>query len=201
MPLVNDLDSKIEALVYGQRNIVYVTQEFPTRNALVKLPEDEQIDLVCQRYKFWTLRFAEELSQRPDGGYAALLLLNPYFDMIASLSGYATEKPETRVKNGIPMVFPELATESKVVEELFERLRNPMAHMGITRDRIILLDEFEEAIVWGPYRGTDAIVINPRLWVKRISQHFDEFTARLRNQSPENDALRGHFIKRIAGPA
>ncbi|MFN8448065.1 MAG: hypothetical protein U0521_05625 [Anaerolineae bacterium] len=201
MPEVNDLDDRIGILIYGQSQIIYSTQEFPTRNALVKLPNDEQIALVCDRYKLWMLNIAEELTQNPNAAYAILALLNSYFDMIASLSGYANKYPKERVKIGLALVFKELAAQSHIVDLLEDRLRNPMAHMGMTKDHIILIDEYNEPVVWGKYHGIDAIVINARLWVKHIAQHFEEFSANLRDPAPQFDQLRSHFLKRISEPA
>ena len=202
MPLANDLDSSIGALVYGQRTILYTTQEFPTRNALVKLPPDEQIEIVCERYKHWLLSYARKLAQEPNTGYALLALLNSYFDMIASLSGHFSERSSNkRVKLGLPMVFRELATEPQVVTMLVKYLRNPMAHMGTTSDHIILIDLYEEPIVWGSFHALEAIVINPRLWAMRICEHFDEFVNELRDPDPKYNQRRKDFLDRISQPA
>jgi hypothetical protein len=201
MPSVTDLDSRIAVLVYGQRTITYTTDEFPTRNALLRLPPLEQIAVVCERYRFWMLNYAQELVQKPNAGYAALALLNSYFDMIAQLSGHATKGTSEPIKEGLRMVFAELKTESPIVDLLEKRLRNPMAHMGATSDHVILMELYEEPLVWGKFRGVKAIVINPRLWVKRISEHFEEFSSQLQDPDPKYNGLRKDFLARIAKPA
>jgi hypothetical protein len=200
MGLRNDLDIAIGTLVYGTRTIVYKTDEFPTRNALNRLPELERIDLVCQRYKFWILEFAEKLANEPNSGYAVLALLNSYFDMIAQLSGlrHPRERVHERVTTGLKIVFPELNGERDLAKEIYERLRNPIAHMGGTKDQIILIDRFEEAITWGKYHNLDAIVINPRIWAKRIIEHFDNFAAELLDSDSSNDSKRAKFLERIS---
>ena len=121
--------------------------------------------------------------------------------MIASLSGHAHKKPKDRVKSGIPLVFKELGSHPDIVELLEDRLRNPMAHMGITKDHVILIDYYDEPIVWGKFRNEDAIVINARLWAKCICEHFEEFSSNLKNPSPVFDDLRQHFLQRIKNPA
>jgi hypothetical protein len=197
MPVVNDLDSKIAVLIYGQRTITYTTQEFPTRNALVKLDPEEQIAIVCERYKLWMLEIADGLTENPNAGYAILAILNSYFDMIAQLSGYMGT-PKDRVKHGLKMVFPELQNDLGIVDLLEDRLRNPMAHMGITKDNIILIDLYDDPLVWGNFRAVEAIVINPRLWVRKIRTHFERFTLELFDPSPQYDQLRQDFLNRIA---
>jgi hypothetical protein len=198
MPAVNDLDKQIQVLVYGQRTVIYTTQEFPTRNALIKLPPDDQIAVVCERYKLWMLKIVGDLVQRPDTGYAILAILNSYFDMIAQLSGFDGLKPSQRVKEGLKLVFHELKNEPDIVNGLEDRLRNPMAHMGVTKDSIVLIDLYTEPIVWGKFRGSEAIVINPRLWAKRIIQHFDEFSSQLLDAAdPDYHKLRTNFLSRI----
>jgi len=199
MPEKNDLDSKITSLIYGVR--VYVTQEFPTRQALIKLPPDEQIEVACGRYRFWVLKHAQELAEQPDAGYTALMVLLSYFDMIAQLSG-VIGKPDVRAEEGLKLVFPELVKEPQIVDEIVMRFRNPLAHMGATRDHVILIELYDEPLVWGTFKGVpNVIVINPRLWVKQIIQHFDQFEANLRNPDSKYDQLRKDFLNRIANPA
>ncbi len=204
MPEKKDLDTRIEVLVYGQRTVRYTTQELPTRNALLKLPPLEQIDVVCQRYKLWILDFAKELAERPDTGYAILAMLNSYFDMIASLSGYNPKGKDAtgkRVKWGLSKVFPELQKYPKIADELYNRLRNPMAHMGMTKDLIVTFTPLADPIEWGRFRNQPlAIFIDPRLWAKRICDHFDDFTARLLDPDPKNEERRTNFLDRIANP-
>jgi len=209
----DDLDERIKMLVYGKVIRVYTTGEFPTRNALQRLPDEERIDVVCERYKMWILDIAADLSANPDAGYAALALLNSYFEMIAQLSGYKPPEREscekkkrdedfvTEVEYGLKKVFVELEHEPEIAAEIRKRLRNPMAHMGVTQDLVIIIDEFDEPLVWGPYKGQQAIVINPRLWVKRISEHFEQFHADLRSPDPAYDDLRAAFLARIARKA
>lgn len=202
MPAVNDLDSQITILVYGQRTIIYTTQEFPTRKALLKLSPDEQIAIVCERYKLWILKVVEDLAKRPDTGYAILAMLNSYFDMIAQLSGFDNLRPGQRVREGLKLVFHELKNEPNIVNELEDRLRNPMAHMGTTKDIIVLIDQYPEPIVWGKFKGSDAIVINPRLWAMRIVEHFTEFSSLLLDTAdPNYHTSRTNFLKRISWSA
>lgn len=200
---VNDLDEKIGVLVYGQRTIIYTTQELPTRNALSKLPQDEQIAVVCERYKMWMLQFAVELINQPNAGYAALSILNSYFDMIAQFSGHSHDdnSVKKRVEIGLKAVFPELEDNPGIATLLAKHLRNPMAHMGMTEDSIVLIELYDEPLVWGSFHGEEALVINPRLWVKQISDHFEEFYAMLRDPSPEFDELRRRFLQRIHNSA
>ncbi len=121
--------------------------------------------------------------------------------MIASLSGYAHEKPKDRVKTGMTLVFKELGSQPNIVELLEDRLRNPMAHMGITKDHVILIDLYDQPIVWGKFHNTDAIVINSRLWAKHICEHFEGFASDLQDPNPIFNNLRQHFLDRIKNPA
>jgi hypothetical protein len=119
--------------------------------------------------------------------------------MIAQLSG-STGDHRVLVQDGLKKVFPELVKEQVILEELVNRLRNPMAHMGATQDHIILIDLYDKPLVWGRYRRKEAIVINPRLWVGRICEHFDEFFTQLRDPNPKYDPLRQSFLKRLKRP-
>lgn len=201
MPEVDDLEQRIGTLIYGIRTITYTTHELPTRKALIKLPEEEQIAVVCERYKYWFLAFAEKLEQEPNAGYAILALLNSYFEMIAQLHGNQEQgKGKTRglVIAGLKLVFPELAENDAVATEIYERLRNPLAHMSATRDHVILIAAYDQPLVWGKHGEVDAIVINPKLWSKAIREHFDQFYLRL--QDP-NSELRHRFLERIHNPS
>lgn len=197
MPRVKDLDQRIQSLIIGKVNEKpFTVQQFPISKYFQTQPDsayEHMVEIFEWRYRFWILKFAKELSADPDGGFAVLVLLNAYFDMIAQLHGHG----RSEVEEGLKLVFPELASESKVTSSLKYNLRHAIAHMGLTTN-IILKEEYNDPIVWGPYRGNEmVIVINPRLMFEHIKSHFENYIAALKDPDPRNDDLRTKFLARI----
>jgi len=202
MPQVDNLDERIGALIIAKIDEQSVlSPEFPIWKYFRILDDSDcerMIEIFEWRYRFWILQFAERLSYDPDGGFAVLVLLNAYFDMIAQLHGHKWGKA---LDEGLKLVFPELESEETVRKKLGHDLRAAIAHMGITTN-IILQRGFSDPIVWGKYRGNQTtIVINPHLMLTHIRAHFDKYIASLRDPSPENDEKRRAFLKRIRKPA
>lgn len=197
VPRVEDLDERIGALIVAKIDGLPITiQEFPVSRYFLKIGDNQiehMIAIFEWRYQFWLLQFAERLSEDPNGGFAVLVLLNAYFDMIAQLNGHRRGD----IEKGLELVFPELASEPDVRGDLEKNLRHAIAHMGITTD-IILQEGYDYPLVWGPYRGNEAaIVINPRLMLIHIKSHFEEYVAALRDPDPKNDKRRRDFLKRV----
>jgi hypothetical protein len=197
MPRVEDLEERIKSLIIAKINgQPFAIPEFPISKYFKTMDDSNYeaiVDIFEWRYQYWILQFAERLSEDANGGFAVLVLLNAYFDMIAQLHGHKWGE----IEEGLKLVFPELESEPKVTKYLKKHLREAIAHMGITTN-IILKEDFSDPIVWGPYRGEPmVIVISPRLMFVHIKSHFEKYTASLRDPSAKNDDKRRKFLKRI----
>jgi len=170
------------------------------------LTVDEKIDAFYQRYTVWVLSYAKRLLDDPDSGFAVLLLLNSYFEMIACRlegvpasvrrdrkSGY---NPGEHWKAGLQEVFPEierLGNGEDTCKQLYLSVRNELAHDGFISKPVGLSEDYRDAITFGEPGQAVEISINPRGWCARICDHFDQYIAQLKD--PGNQTLREKFLR------
>jgi hypothetical protein len=222
MPVKRYVDNEMGPFVFGFYTRIYTTKEIPSWKALEKLSPEEQIRIVCGRYKLWILEHAQVMADKENTGFAILALTNSYFDMVSQLRGYVDEKVGSakertklgikvennrdRVARGLREVFDELEDEDDLVNTLVYHVRHPMAHMGLTKDRIVLRDFrafddkslADEPFVEITVRENELIFINPRIWVKRIVRDFNKLEDKLLNfDDPEAEDLRQKFLFRV----
>ena len=217
------VDDEMGPFVFGFYTRIYTTMEIPSWRELETLPPEEQIRIVCGRYKLWILDHAQKMVEKENTGFAILALTNSYFDMVSQLQGYVDKRIDAtldeldefdiekednrdRVKRGLRAVFDELHDDDTLAEAIVYHVRHPMAHMGLTKDRIVLQDFrafddkslAEEPFVEITIRGNELIFINPRIWVARIVRHFDDFQNRLLDfKDPDHKDLRQKFLFRV----
>jgi len=181
----------------------YTIGNFP--GGFASLTVDEKIDAFYQRYTVWVLSYAKRLLDVSDSGFAVLLLLNPYFEMIACrLQGVPASDRRDRKrgyssgkqwKTGLQEVFPEIKTSGKgedTCKQLYLSVRNELAHYGFISKPVGLSEDYKDAITFGEPGQAVEISINPRAWCARICDHFDQYIAQLKD--PGNQTLREKFL-------
>ena len=164
---------------------------------------EETIDAFAALYRLWILGFVEKLMNMPgtmpDAGFAILMMLNAYPEMIAQLTGHTGDKPSL-FKAGLVEIFPEVKgdREDEVCTHLYSYMRSCLAHMSLTGENILLSEDFPKALTAGEPGGKLLVVVNPRKWCETILQHFDHYIEELKN--PRNTALRQKFYERLQKP-
>jgi hypothetical protein len=174
------------------------------RNSLATV--EEQIDAFYDIYNVWLLKIAEQVININDAGFAILLILNPYFEMIARYHrGLSAEEAKRQtanlVKEGFLLVFHELPgqptlPETLVIEGLADALRHNIAHIGLTGRKILLSEDYQCALTvfFDPLTSEIKLFgINPRLWVQNIRNHFENYVRELHD--PANVKLRDAFSR------
>jgi hypothetical protein len=169
--------------------------------------DDEWIEVVFRRYSVWVLDYAERLISDPNSGFAILLLLYPYFEMITRYRrGVKAEWKEGLefFSEGLSIVFDlELASQPQFIREgvakwLYMNLRNDLAHGNLTGKGIGLSDDGTDRLWWDVNNGLIcAVGVNPRKWVERVREHFDDYRDYLLD--PKNADVRSKFLKYAKG--
>jgi hypothetical protein len=178
----------------------YTDADYP--EGVTALSLEQQIDAFEKMYKIWILSFAEKLVDIPDSGFATLMILNAYPEMIAQLHGFRGDKQELFEK-GVCLIIPKLTEHKKVKDiclHLYSYMRSGLAHMSFTSKNIVLTEDFPYALdIRISEDGAEiGIFVNPRMWFEYIRQHFQNYIDSLKN--PSNVDLRMKFSNRLTKP-
>jgi len=160
---------------------------------------DDKLKVFTDRVEGWQLKIARDLIDR-DGhaGFAVLHIVTSYIEMIAMyINGPGLMRAKKYFEAGAKAVFPELHKENRrhvrwFLKSLYKNLRCGLYHQGMTRSGILLSGDIRR-----PYEfhdlgsGASQIVINPRLLVDHLAQHFASYLTTLNNQA--NAAERARF--------
>lgn len=190
--------------------------------------DDDWLEAFYSRYSVWVLRVAENLlegdpasgfQKDPDSGFAVLLILFPYFEMIARYhEGRKITPYRDGVKRGIELVFQgellhilepgesgytvtEVGFEDsaeikeKVLEKLCTDVRNELAHVAFTGKGVAISGGYPVplAIRIDKNRNVVTVYLNPHRWARRIREHFEAYVDTLRN--PEHTTERENFLR------
>jgi hypothetical protein len=181
------------AKVYLGPNLT--TDDFP--NGLQTI--DDKLKVFADRVDGWQLKIARDLIER-DGhaGFAVLHIVTSYIEMIAMyVNGPGLMGSKKYFEAGAKSVFPELHKENRrhvrwFLKSLYKNLRCGLYHQGMTRAGILLSGDPRQ-----PYEfhdlgsGASQIVINPKLLVDHLSNHFTSYVSTISN--PANMSERARF--------
>ena len=186
-------------------------------------PEDLQIkddkrlidcfeDRVCR----WIFKPAKILlkterdcgEEEPDVDFAVLTILNALPEMLAQFQGYEynyTGDPKHLKKylyeQGLQYIFPWLKNDKhkkSIMKRLYGKLRNAIAHMGLTSTGIILERGIKDPIILCQGRDNKLVVIvNVPKWHEQTKKRVKDYISELRDPDPSKDALRQKFRKRM----
>jgi hypothetical protein len=168
---------------------------------------DDKIGVFIERVEGWHLGVANAMveTQARDRGFALLMIVVSYFEMIAKYrDGYVEETKGKRkgegksahyFKEGLKYVFPHLALPDtyEAAEAIYENVRNGLYHTGVTRSNVFISNDIASVVDYDTKTGT--ITINPDALVKALQAHFADFSAELKN--PANTGLRANFEARF----
>lgn len=166
---------------------------------------DQLIQQFENRTRHWILNYAGYLidANSPqisnDSGFAVLMILNAYPEMIAQLHGKSGDK-ESLYREGLQEIFPRIPDEDldKVAKTLYPYLRSALAHMGFISERVILSLDYPNLTLCRDPKDRICIIVNPNEWYDQIMAHFQRYLTDLRNEA--NEELRNNFLKRMKNP-
>lgn len=162
---------------------------------------DDKIEVFIARVEGWQLGPALEMIKIGIGyrAFALLAMVTSYFEMIAKYSeGFVGErKSGTYFKKGLQQVFPEMSLpdDEELLNAIYDRVRNGMYHIGMTKPKVLLVDPSPERGSIGYQQAEDLIAIVPDTLVDDLRIHFALFADQLRDK--ENGDLRAKFEARF----
>ncbi len=170
-------------------------------NGLTTLTDTEWIDAFYSSYSVWVLSYAERLVTDGNAGFAILLILYPYFQMISRCKQGGTTNHFDEFSEGIKDVFKaelqvaEDSVQTQVAKHLYDNMRCEMAHGNLTGKGIALSDDNTPPIWWGfdNNDNVNAVGVNPRKWVIEVRRHFDKYREMLLD--PNETKRREDFFR------
>ncbi len=162
---------------------------------------DDKIEVFIARVEGWQLGPAIEMIKMGIGyrAFALLAMVTSYFEMIAKYSEGFVGKRESGIyfKKGLQLVFPEMSLPDDVelLTAIYDRVRNGMYHVGMTKPKVLLVDATAAPGSIGYQAATDLIAIAPDTLVDDLRIHFALFAVQIRNK--ENVDLRANFEARF----
>src|SRR5262245_4024869 len=172
---------------------------------------EDRIDIYEDRIREWLLHPARWLLENvPHSEIAALILCLSYVEGWEQYRSGEDSKNQSRVffRRGLLQVFTDFdfdavpqitAAEEIICDALYEQLRCGMAHDGMLRHKVFIMNNARAPITvaapqaTGIDGGISAIVVNPALILNGIEHHFERYVTHLRN--PESRQLRDNFTR------
>jgi hypothetical protein len=157
---------------------------------------EKKVHVFQNRVVGWQLKFAGDmaLNNVPDRGFAQLMIVLSYFEMIARYhdGNLDDDKPGKWFMRGVRIVFKQFSADREhSLKEFYWRVRNGMYHMGMVRSNVVLSGEVHAAWVY----HKDLIFINPDELVSVLIAHVVSYTAQI--QKPDETELRDNFVRRF----
>jgi hypothetical protein len=174
---------------------------------------DDKITLFLDRVYGWQLDIADKCingekglngtvvrQQLIDSGFAALLIVLSYFEMIAKyIEGYqATGRSRYYFRTGVYHVFPQLGTAPQVIVDdllgtLYEGARCGLYHSALTTSRIVLTGATTTSMAFNA--ATSMLIINPHLLVPALKRQLKNYEYQIKDIT--NTQLRQKFERRF----
>jgi len=190
----------------------YITWKHLATELRADSPIEKKIEIFDHRVWGWQLHVAELLvnggdhhdglkkaEEIPHAGFATLLILLSYFEMIARYETGNTGEDQSRdvFVNGFLSVFPEVKNYPYMatrhfLNALYKEVRCGLYHMSIP-GRGVAIARQKTAIAYNP--DTRQIVIDPHQLPAALTNHFKNYVARLRDST--QGELRKAFEKRF----
>ena len=188
-----------------------ISPNFPAGKLATGKLED-WIDVFEDRIVNWTLRQARSLLNVPNGDYAIIQLLMPYFEGISIYLKGKDSGGQSKVffKEGFISVFlprePKKELLERIAKILYEDARCGFFHDNMIRSKILII--LNSSKYSGPlnislpkkpngeidFNGEiKSIIINAEMFLNEVKEHFEKYIQRLRNKN--NHELREKFKK------
>jgi len=150
-------------------------------------------DVFEDQLRGWIFAPARALYPNQHAGTALLLLVTPYFEMVASfLKGKESKGKSTRyLRYGLKRVLPAATRAS--IEAYINQVRHGVVHEAIFRR--VVLHKGQQLPAFGFVRAGrhSALVVDPFVLLDRVEAHFNDYIRRLRD--PSEKLLRRRFEK------
>lgn len=187
-----------------------LSKDIDSKDLTYPLELEDKISIFIDRVKTWQLDIAEYLIENnPDSGFATLSIVLSYFEMIGKyLKGYEDRFcSEYHFQIGVKESILSSIKDSKdeLIQAIFANFllilykggRNGFYHVGMPDKKILLTGDMGDTFKYLNVTNPDemAILINPRILVKHLKQHFSKYESDLRNEA--NVSLRRNFEKRF----
>jgi len=163
---------------------------------------DDKITIFCEQTLGWQLDIADAcinggLEVMRHSGYAVLLIVLSYFEMIAEMKGlspFGGKGSQGKFNAGVLDVFRELSSSGpdvrdNVLKILYVSGRCGLYHEGRVRGRIIISGDFQGPLVYEPHNRI--LGINPHKLVPKLKAHLEEYILALKG--PDGTDLRKCF--------
>lgn len=157
----------------------------------------DKIEVFASCVNGWQLQIAQDLiNTNEKAGFASLSIVSSYFEMIGAIHGFVDH--HKRMKKGITLVFPEFSEENstngRIINLLINDLRNGLYHLALPKAAILLTQNMQHPLaILYEETPNPKLILNPKLFVSRITEHFEKFLLELKNDS--NLSLRNSFEK------
>jgi hypothetical protein len=171
-------------------------EDFPSGLTL-----DDKIEVFIAREEGWRIGPAVDMVSKAISHreFALLSIVFNYFEMIGKYTdGYVgTGKSEHYFKHGLKLVFPDLALSGseEFLVRLYQRVRNGLYHVGMTKPRVLLVDASAVLGSIGYNAAEDLIAIAADTLVDDLRIRFSDLARELRDK--KNTALRSNFQVRF----
>jgi hypothetical protein len=132
----------------------------------------------------------------------AIFILFGIFSYIEKIQRYKAGRPyldndsgsAAILKDGFRVIFPDTPSSEKI-NNILERTRHNLMHMGMVGDKVLLNYGAEKDVEYiGSNNKIECIKINPSLALNAIAKDFDKYIEVLKNNSA-NDELVNNFAK------
>jgi hypothetical protein len=158
----------------------------------------DKITVFEDRVVGWLLEPAGQVVEEiPHAGFAVLLVLVSYFEMVAKFAEGFCKKGEskTHFRKGLRWVFDDKGFSDEECDLVYWELRNGLYHAGIAGPSVRLSRDFPEPLSCNKSGNGVMVDVNPHTLPRKLEAHFVSYVKRLRD--PSEVSLRANFEKRF----
>lgn len=189
----------------------WVSPRFKKSELTFPLSLDKMIDIFEDRVQGWQIIIADQAyrgvldskkkrvsSGIPHSGFAVLLILLSYFEMVAKFEAGDTSKDSgVWFKAGIKSVYPELSSKIEqdkvmILARFYKGARCGLYHAAMTSKQVFVSGDVS---TFDYDASNGKLIINPGDMIDRISSHFEAYIQRLRDL--KQTTLRANFERKF----
>ncbi|MBN1618486.1 hypothetical protein JW887_04035 [Candidatus Dojkabacteria bacterium] len=150
---------------------------------------DDKITIYERQVQKWFLDIAQDLKRNDNAGFAILMIATSYVESIQqTYEGQpSTHASKACFLRGFRRIFDPNSHDNDI-RSFYDQVRNGLFHDGMTKDKVIINSEYEDAI---DFSDSDIIKINPHLVLDQICSDFQSYLSKLKN--PNESELRTNF--------
>jgi len=179
---------QIEARI--NENGTYTVRDTETLLELNPRDIDDKIVIFERQVKGWFLDIAKLLQTFDQGDFVILMIGCSYVEGIEqTIEGVSSKNKSNKCFiRGFKRIFGHGEEYNQKIGLFYDQVRNGLFHNGMTKNKVTLNRNLEEIVA---FIKDDEIKVNPRKFLEKIEQHFQEYIIQLKN--PANADLRKNF--------